>query len=289
MPWTEPASLELLRLSARGLADAAVATTAAERYAAAHLAALRAAAAVLAARARPAGARRRPASVWVLLPAVAPELAEWSAFFAAGATKRAAAEAGLRVGHRPRGRRPRSATRPRSSRWSRRRSGWCTSRPSSQPYPADQPDERSLRPPARRVRLLPAPRRLPSPGAGRPGRRARHGHPRPHRPRRRPRRGQVRQGRPRARRAPDPRRRPRGRCRGSSAGQRPTRRSATRRRSPDPWRGHGRPAPPAGRRPRPGRPADPDPGRRRVGRGQPAGLARPTCAASAAARSPAST
>ena len=98
MPWTEPASLELLRLSARGLADAAVATTAAERYAAAHLAALRAAAAVLADRARPAGrARRRPSSVWVLLPAVAPELGEWSAFFAAGATKRSAAEAGLRV------------------------------------------------------------------------------------------------------------------------------------------------------------------------------------------------
>jgi hypothetical protein len=33
--------------------------------------------------------------VWVLLPTVAPELAEWSAFFAAGAAKRAAAEAGL--------------------------------------------------------------------------------------------------------------------------------------------------------------------------------------------------
>jgi hypothetical protein len=72
------------------------ATTAAERYAAAHLSALRAAAAVLADRARP-GARRRPSSVWVLLPAVAPELGEWSAFFAAGATKRSAAEAGLRV------------------------------------------------------------------------------------------------------------------------------------------------------------------------------------------------
>src|SRR5207342_2952754 len=96
VPWTEPASLELLRLSARGLADAAVATTAAERYAAAHLAALRAAAAVLADRARPAGrTRRRPSSVWVLLPAVAPELGEWAAFFAAGATKRSAAEAGL--------------------------------------------------------------------------------------------------------------------------------------------------------------------------------------------------
>jgi SAV_6107-like HEPN len=89
------ASEELLRLSAHGLADAAVATTSAERYAAAHLAALRAAAAVLAARARPTLVRRKPSSVWVLLPAVAPELGEWSAFFAAGAAKRAAAEAGL--------------------------------------------------------------------------------------------------------------------------------------------------------------------------------------------------
>ena len=71
------------------------ARTPAERYAAAHLAALRAAAAVLACRARPASGRRGPRSVWVVLPEVAPELGEWAAFFAAGAGKRAAAEAGL--------------------------------------------------------------------------------------------------------------------------------------------------------------------------------------------------
>ena len=66
------------------------------RYATAHLAALRAAAAVLAARARPEPRRRnRLTSVWVLLAAVAPELGEWAAFFAAGAAKRAAAEAGI--------------------------------------------------------------------------------------------------------------------------------------------------------------------------------------------------
>ncbi|MDQ6650641.1 MAG: SAV_6107 family HEPN domain-containing protein, partial [Actinomycetota bacterium] len=62
------------------------------------LAALRTAAAVLAARARPAlpgTSRGRPASAWVLLAAVAPELGEWAAFFAAGAVKRSAAEAGL--------------------------------------------------------------------------------------------------------------------------------------------------------------------------------------------------
>jgi hypothetical protein len=87
----------LLALSRRGLVEACTATTAGERYAAAHLAALRAAAAVLACRARPTAGprRRRPTSAWVLLADVAPELAEWAAFFAAGAHKRAAAEAGL--------------------------------------------------------------------------------------------------------------------------------------------------------------------------------------------------
>ena len=64
---------------------------------AAHLAALRAAAAVVAARAEPGstGRRRKPQSVWELLPRVEPALCEWAAFFAAGAGKRAAAEAGL--------------------------------------------------------------------------------------------------------------------------------------------------------------------------------------------------
>jgi hypothetical protein len=88
----------LLRLSRRGLLEAATAGTAAERYAAAHLSALRAAAAVLACHARPAsrGSRRsRPTSAWVLLAVIVPELGEWAAFFAAGAGKRAAAEAGL--------------------------------------------------------------------------------------------------------------------------------------------------------------------------------------------------
>ena len=86
----------LLALSRRGLVEACTAATSSERYAAAHLSALRAAAAVLACRARPAtGRRRRPTSAWVLLAEVAPELGEWAAFFAAGARKRAAAEAGL--------------------------------------------------------------------------------------------------------------------------------------------------------------------------------------------------
>ena len=91
-------SVELLAAARQGLLEATVAGTAAERYGLAHLAALRAAAAVLAARARPAGRRRgRPASVWELLAEVAPALEEWAQFFAAGAGKRAAADAGLPV------------------------------------------------------------------------------------------------------------------------------------------------------------------------------------------------
>ncbi|MCA1824149.1 MAG: SAV_6107 family HEPN domain-containing protein [Mycobacteriales bacterium] len=95
---TDPAVAALLTAARAQLGDAARARVPADRYAAAHLAALRAAAAVLAAGARPAppGVRRsRPVSAWALLPDVAPELREWAAFFAAGARKRAAAEAGL--------------------------------------------------------------------------------------------------------------------------------------------------------------------------------------------------
>ena len=86
---------DLLGSARRSLTEASIAATAAERYAAAHLAALRAAAAVLASRGRPSSRRSRVLSVWVVLPQVAPELGEWSEFFAAGARKRAAAEAGL--------------------------------------------------------------------------------------------------------------------------------------------------------------------------------------------------
>lgn len=87
----------LLAASRQGLADAEGARVSGERYALAHLAALRAAAAVLAARTRPQSRRGRPVSAWRLLSEVAPELGEWAAFFAAGAGKRAAAEAGRPV------------------------------------------------------------------------------------------------------------------------------------------------------------------------------------------------
>jgi hypothetical protein len=92
-----PSALTLLESARHGLADAGDAPDPGGKYVAAHLAALRAAAAVVTAKAEPDTGRRRraPRSVWELLPRVEPALAEWAAFFAAGAGKRAAAEAGL--------------------------------------------------------------------------------------------------------------------------------------------------------------------------------------------------
>lgn len=101
LPRRTPAAL--LDAARVGLAEAGASPEAADRYARSHLAALRAASAVLATRARPVGGRLgersprrgRGRSVWTLLALVAPELAEWGAFFAAGAAKRAAAESGI--------------------------------------------------------------------------------------------------------------------------------------------------------------------------------------------------
>jgi len=91
-----PSALALMASARHGLAAAEGETSAGARYVAAHLAALRAAAAVVAARSEPGtGRRKKPQSVWELLPRVEPALCEWAAFFAAGAGKRAAAEAGL--------------------------------------------------------------------------------------------------------------------------------------------------------------------------------------------------
>ncbi|OLT09965.1 hypothetical protein BJF78_29750 [Pseudonocardia sp. CNS-139] len=88
-------ALSLLRQAADGLADAHRQPDPLLRYPAAYLAALRAAAAVLAVRARPQPRRGATRNVWQLLGQVAPELAEWAAFFASCSDTRAAAEAGI--------------------------------------------------------------------------------------------------------------------------------------------------------------------------------------------------
>jgi len=89
------AARALLAAAADELGEAENLAAPARRFAAAHLAALRGAAAVLAVRARPGSRSARPTSAWTLLGVVAPELAEWAAFFAAGSSMRAAAEAGV--------------------------------------------------------------------------------------------------------------------------------------------------------------------------------------------------
>lgn len=110
-PVGHSAARELIADAGRGLGSAIRATGTADRYAAAHLAGLRAAAAVLAVRASPAtgrvagvasnAARTRPSragghgNVWDLLERVAPELAEWATFYRAGIGKRQLAEAGI--------------------------------------------------------------------------------------------------------------------------------------------------------------------------------------------------
>jgi hypothetical protein len=95
-PYALPATTHsYLARAAESLSEATTAADVPTRYAGAHVAALRAAAPQQAARAHPAPARgRRQKNAWVLLAEIAPELAEWAAFFAAGAAKRAAAEAG---------------------------------------------------------------------------------------------------------------------------------------------------------------------------------------------------
>ena len=86
-------ALDLLRRADAELLAAQFSSTPAEAFNHAHLAALRAAAAVVAVRGRPGG-RRPPRTVWDMLAAVAPEAADWSTFFAAGAPLRLAVDAG---------------------------------------------------------------------------------------------------------------------------------------------------------------------------------------------------
>ncbi|GAA2491830.1 SAV_6107 family HEPN domain-containing protein [Streptomyces gobitricini] len=93
-----PAALDLLDQARAGLEEASTLETPNERYATAHLAALRTAAAVLAVRGRPESTprkRQQIRSAWEVLPEIAPELTEWSTLFASGASRRARAEAGI--------------------------------------------------------------------------------------------------------------------------------------------------------------------------------------------------
>ena len=84
---------ELLARSDAELVAAQLATAPDERFVHAHLAALRAGAALLQVTGRPV---RRPAprTVWEMVALVAPQLAAWTVFFADGAPVRAAVEAG---------------------------------------------------------------------------------------------------------------------------------------------------------------------------------------------------
>jgi SAV_6107-like HEPN len=93
-PGLSAATCDYLSRARATLDEAATSLEPASRYAGAHMAALQATAGLLAARAQPAP-QRGQRSAWALLVRVAPELGEWASFFAAGASKRAAAEAGL--------------------------------------------------------------------------------------------------------------------------------------------------------------------------------------------------
>ncbi len=88
-------SRELLAAAARSLLAAAGEPAANDRFARAHLAALRASAALLASLPPAHAPRGGPRSAWVLVAEAVPELGEWVGFFAAGAAARAAAEAGV--------------------------------------------------------------------------------------------------------------------------------------------------------------------------------------------------
>ena len=95
LPSRTPA--QLINIARLGLEEAGRTGGAGLRYAAAHLAALRAGAALLAARAEPGrhDPRARVRSVWDLLVEVAPEFGAWAAHFADTSTRRATAEAGI--------------------------------------------------------------------------------------------------------------------------------------------------------------------------------------------------
>ena len=95
-----PASLRAdLQRAQAAILEAELATDPSERFLAAHLAALRVAAIVLRVRAGSTPTRQpgRPRNAWRLVAEVAPEFAEWAAFFAATEAKRDAVRTGDRT------------------------------------------------------------------------------------------------------------------------------------------------------------------------------------------------
>lgn len=88
-----PASRDLLRTAVIALDDAYQAQSATQRYVAAHVAALRAGAALLAVKAKPTRSHRIR-SVWQMVPRIAPELGEWCAYFDAIGKRRVFVEIG---------------------------------------------------------------------------------------------------------------------------------------------------------------------------------------------------
>ncbi|MEJ2856138.1 MULTISPECIES: SAV_6107 family HEPN domain-containing protein [unclassified Saccharothrix] len=95
LPLPPASAVSLLAQSRECLREAERAPDPADRFAAAYLGAMRAAAAVLALRGRPHRGRAKPTSVWVLLPRLAPELSEWATYFASCSAARAAVLAGI--------------------------------------------------------------------------------------------------------------------------------------------------------------------------------------------------
>lgn len=93
MPALTIAGRDLMRTAVAALDDAHFAQTPAERYAAAHVAALRAGAAVLAVHAKPARSGRIR-SVWQMLPGLAEDLEPWCAYFEAIGKRRVFVEIG---------------------------------------------------------------------------------------------------------------------------------------------------------------------------------------------------
>ncbi len=95
--YDEPGWRADLRRARQALLAGELATHPADRFWSAYLAALRVAAVVLGVAARPTPVRGRPCDVWQVLARVAPEYAEWAAFFAAGRGAWHAVAAGARA------------------------------------------------------------------------------------------------------------------------------------------------------------------------------------------------